>query len=715
MKSLSEKVNNKKISIAFLSLAVAAVSQSWAAENADKPAGKKPIEEIVVSGSRLSADIDTMPGSVTLIDSQSLSEQLSVTTDLGQILGSLVPGFGTTSASPANFHQTMRGRKPVFLVDGVPITQTLNDVGRELRMVDPAVIERIEVVRGSSALYGNSAGAGFVNYITKKGEQGDTQFSSEVGAQMSVSNFGDGIRPSFRQSAMGGSDRWDYQFVGYLEQTEGLYDADGDRIAPIPNGASGYADSDIYSYFGKVGYELEGGQRLEAAVTKYRQEQDTDYTLLPGDVSEGIKARAVRKQPGDEEESNQSHENLVAYINFSDSDVWGSGLRAQVFYQESESIFGYTANRFPLTTKPSAQTRTSSEKYGVRLDIHTPLELFGEEALLLWGLDYLRDDTFDDLIDGRLFAPTQKLDSRAVFAQLQFTPFERATITAGVRYETSTLEIEDFLSLFTLANITGGELDYDATPLNFGITYDLTDTYNLFAGYSEGFEVASAGRALRSWPADVNVEILDPEPNVVDSYEMGIRGSWVATEASVAVFYVESTNGQAFRPDPNNPTNNVIEVRSADEVYGIEFTLDTELSDSWRIGGTFAWLDGKEDTDDDGDYDKWLPNRRVPPKILTLYVEHDVAGWLLRAQGLYSGERDRFPATSTAFYEGKINDWFTLDLSATGKIGPGYLTVGLNNALNEDYYTHISESMQQDARYSKAPGATMTLRYKIDF
>lgn len=702
-----------RLAASVLSTAVASVSQVWAAETGET--ARLPLEEIVVSGSRLSADIQTMPGSVTLIDSDQLQEQMSVTSDMGAILSTLVPGFGTTSASPANFHQTMRGRKPVFLVDGVPITPTLNDVGREMRMIDPAVVERIEVVRGSSALFGNSAGAGFINYITKDGERGDAQFSTEVGVQSSLSSPGDGLCPTFRQSIEGGTERFDYTLIGYAEETGGYYDADGDRIAPIPNGASGSADSQVYSYFGKLGYDLDDTRRLEFSVNKFRQEQDTDYILEPGDVSRGIKATAVRKPDDYVEEASQAHENFVSYINYSDADLWGSSFTAQVYYQESESIFGYSATRFPLTEKPSAQTRTKSEKKGLRLDFHTPMEVFGRESTLLWGFDYLLDDTYDDLVDGRLFAPPQGLESTAVFAQWQFSPFERATITAGIRYEDATLEIDDFTSLFTLARISGGELDYDATPVNLGITYDLTDVHNVFFGYSEGFEVASAGRALRSWPVDVDVEILDPEPNIVDSYEVGLRSNWESVDATVSVFYVESTNGQAFRPDPANPSENVIEVRSADEVYGVEFTLNAALTDALSVGGNFSWLEGKEDTDGDGDYDTWLSSRRIPPKILTAFIEYDWHGWMLRAQGMYSGERKRFPSSSTAFYEGEINDWFTLDLSATGKLGPGYLSVGVNNATNTDYYTHISESMQQDSRNSKAPGATLTLKYRYDF
>lgn len=673
------------------------------------------LEEVVVIASRLPADLLTMPGSVTVIDNEELAKQLAVTSDLEMVLGQLVPGMSTSSSSPANFTTSLRGRKPVFFIDGVPITPTLNDVGRELRLIDPSVIQRIEVVRGSSALYGNSAGSGFINYITGRGEKNELNMFTEVGLQASMTSIGDGFRPSIRQGFSGGTDNIDYKVVGYYENIGGFYDADGDRIAPIPNGANGLADSDIYSIFAKVGWDFADDQRIEGMVSHYRQTQDTNYTLLRGDVSEGVKARAVLKDPDDTEESDQYQQNTVASLNYSHADILGSDFGTQVFYQESENIFGFSANRFPLTSKASAQSRSRSKKYGARVDIRTPLDFLGDGAQLLWGLDYLHDNTFDDVVDGRIFAPPQVLKSRAVFGQLQFPLMERFTVTAGVRYEKADLEISDFDSLFTLSHITGGTLKYSATPVNIGLTFNASDTINLFAGFSQGFEVASVGRSLRSWPVDIDVVLLDPDPNLIDSYETGVRGDWGNVRSTFAVFYTSSSNGLSLRPDPANPLNSVLEVRTADEVYGVEWTIDADLSDSWRTGGSFSWVEGKEDKDGDGKPETALQHRRIPPRKITAYVEHDLAsGWYVRLQGLYSGGRDKFPG-STAFYEGVINSWFVADISASGPVGPGVLSVGLNNMLNTDYFTHLSEAMQQDDRYSKAPGMTAMVRYRLNY
>lgn len=671
------------------------------------------IDEIVVNASRLPTTADGMPVSVTQISEAQLADQLAVTSDLGTILGTLVPGMSTGSQSPSNFHQTLRGRPPVFLIDGVPITPTLNSVGREARLIDPATISRIEVVRGSSALYGNSAGAGFINYVTKSGEPGPLTVTSELGLQASMTSPGDGLRPSLRLSAAGG-DRVDYRFSGYYEKTNGFYDADGDRIAPIPNGFSGLADSDVYSLFGRVGFEMTSNSRLEFTASHYIQEQDTDYKLAPGDVSLGIKATAVPKDAGDTEEAAQAHENTLFNASYSNNEFLGGTLRLQGYYQRSDSVFGMDFGRFPLTSKPDAQSDTNSEKVGYRLDLRTPIPALGDNAEIIWGSDFLNDKTVAGLVDGRVFAPTQEIDSLAFFAQLRATFLDDlVTFTGGVRHETTDLTVPDFQSLFTLANVTGGTIDYDAAPVNLGLSFALTESVELFAGFSQGFEVTSIARTFRSTPIDVDVTIAQPEPNEIDNTEIGIRGNWDNVVATFAAFYVESTAGQSFAVDPNNP-NNVFTRTFADEMYGYEATLDANLGQSWRAGGSFSWIEGKADNDLDGDYETPLQNRRIPPKKLTAYVERAVNDWTLRAQVLHSGGRDRFP-TSTSFWEGTINSWTGVDMSASGPVGPGTLTLGVNNLLNEDYFTHVSESAQQDNRYSKAHGATATLRYRWQF
>src|SRR5438105_1750228 len=144
-------------------LALPAVSQT------SSPAAT---ETITVSGSRLPASLRTMPQSVQVIDAEEIERQILVAPLISDILANLVPGISRGTNTSVNTYTSVRGRKPVVLIDGAPVTSTLNDTARELNLIDPDSIRRIEVIPGSSALYGNSAGAGFINFVTKGGDRG---------------------------------------------------------------------------------------------------------------------------------------------------------------------------------------------------------------------------------------------------------------------------------------------------------------------------------------------------------------------------------------------------------------------------------------------------------------------------------------------------------------------------------------------------------------
>jgi iron complex outermembrane receptor protein len=62
----------------------------------------------------------------------------------------------------------LRGRQVLVLIDGIPQSTPLRNGARDLRVIDPSAIERVEVIKGASAIYGNGADGGIINYITKR-------------------------------------------------------------------------------------------------------------------------------------------------------------------------------------------------------------------------------------------------------------------------------------------------------------------------------------------------------------------------------------------------------------------------------------------------------------------------------------------------------------------------------------------------------------------
>src|SRR5688500_14194537 len=118
------------------------------------------LSEVIVSAGRTRETIDEVPSSVSIVGLRTLQQNINITTNLGDILENRVPGLAPSTGLSSNFGQTLRGRSLLIMVDGVPQSTPLRNGAMDLRALDPAVIERIEVVKGATAIYGNGAAGG---------------------------------------------------------------------------------------------------------------------------------------------------------------------------------------------------------------------------------------------------------------------------------------------------------------------------------------------------------------------------------------------------------------------------------------------------------------------------------------------------------------------------------------------------------------------------
>lgn len=237
----------------------------------------------------------------------------------------------------------------------------------------------------------------------------------------------------------------------------------------------------------------------------------------------------------------------------------------------------------------------------------------------------------------------------------------------------------------------------------------MTDALSVFADFAQGFSVADVGLVLRDAPAGLSVKALNPEAQKVDSYEIGVRGEWETIQASLAAFYNQSDLGTTF-------DRNTLEViRAPERVYGLEAAVDMQVSDRWNIGSTLSLVEGENDVDGDDEYQA-LNGFRINPLKLTAYVENETApGWQNRLQLLYSGNRVRALDDGVNFRG--VGDYVTLDLISSLKLGSGTLRLGIQNLLDNQYFTPTSQLLRtrNNDSYTAAPGRTISLQYFLEF
>ena len=159
--------------VAFLSLAASqAHAQTDTAPQAATPASATPRgnqpNDIIVTGVLPQSERDVLQGT-SVLSGEALTRNLRPT--IGETLARL-PGVSATSFGPSASRPILRGfqgERIRVLTDGIGSFDVSNTSVDHAVIIDPLLAERIEVLRGPSALlFGSSAVGGVVNVVDKR-------------------------------------------------------------------------------------------------------------------------------------------------------------------------------------------------------------------------------------------------------------------------------------------------------------------------------------------------------------------------------------------------------------------------------------------------------------------------------------------------------------------------------------------------------------------
>lgn len=691
---------------------------------------------VVVTATRTEEEITEVPRSVTVITREEIEQQATLSRNLSDILGQLVPGLGAPTQSTSTITQTLRGREPAILIDGIP-QLTNRRFFTDLRTIDPSAIERIEVVRGPSAIYGGGATGGVINIITRSPSEDPFTATTEVGLDTAFNDAlltGDSISYVTQQSLSGTLDQFDYNLILSRTDTGIFYDAMGDRI-PVENTVD-ISDALSYNILGKVGFDLDDQQRLQASVNYFDDRIGTELLSDPiVDSIPGVQtSRALRIEGREFEDARPpGSRNTLATLAYTHNNLLGSQVDAQVYYRDYTSYSIPFDRRDNETLNAIVRGRLEEEEWGTRLGIETPLV---DELSLFWGADYSRErdlqffETFDpeefDETDGRIYrrigrideVPRYAIGSLGLFSQLQWDVSDRLLLTGGARYENIDFSVNDYTTVEGI-DIEGGDLNFSDTVFNLGTSYQLTNNIGIFANFAQGFSIPDLGRIIRD-PSNLPTQTIASDlritsPQKVDNYEVGVRGNWNSVQFSLAGFYNYSSLGSTVRPRDDDPL--LIEiVRAPQRNYGLEATIDVQPSDAWFLGAGVSWSEGENDEDEDGEF-LALSNRFISPIKITAYVENQTTStWRNRLQMLMSGSRDR--SFDVGVDDGTINSYLIVDFISSIAVGAGTFNIGIQNLFNTQYSPAFfqwaaGESGEFDSLGAAGRGRSLSLGYSF--
>lgn len=672
-----------------------------------------PMSEVVVTATRNSKSVDKIPGAVSVISQKELEAQYLLADDPSAALATYIPGYAPSRQKMSSTGESLRGRNTLILLDGVPQTNPLRGGMREGYVADTAIIERVEVINGASAMQGMGATGGIVNYITKSPKAEGTTHS--VNARLSSQLRHDSLDWKTGYTLQHKSGAFDLLAFGSIQQRGLGYDGKG-RPLGIESVQGDTMDSEGTDLFFKIGKNF-GEQRLQLTVNRFRMEGDGDYKQVPANFANGTPTSSTPGTPVGAAPRNKVETSSLEYRH---NELLGGSFNAQLFKQDFASLYGATnTSTFQdVTLAPAGklydQSEVVADKYGAKLTYVRPNTVI-DGLEFTAGLDYLRDRTKQWLAGtGRTWVPTLDFTSVAPFTQLEYE-IGALTVRGGVRHEDAKLDVDSYTTLAAYGSrlVQGGQRSFTKNVKNIGAVYRFSPQWSAFISSAEGFGLPDVGLVLRAVnrPGQSVATLFDMEPVVTRNNEIGVN--WRGALGNVGASFYDSRSklGTALRI--NSAGIGQLD-RVPTTVRGWEISGEVRPTRQLSAFGSYARTLGKTAATAGAPMDVALGARSQGPDKLVAGANWQ---WLpkanLRLQATKLKDRDINIGRSagTAILEEHFKGYTLVDLAGSYDSPWGKIGVGLENLTDRQYvgYYPQSASYKDAASYFAGRGRTLSL------
>jgi vitamin B12 transporter len=353
------------------------------------------LPEITITATRISTSPEKTSSSATVINSDEIAR--SQQTFVSDVLRG-EPGVDVvTTGQPGSQTQVfLRGASPdgtLVLIDGIPVNNAFNN-SFDFSTLPVNNIERIEILRGpQSTLYGSEALGGVINIVTKTGGGPPTgSLQTEYGSFDSLLTRGTFSASEGKLSFSGDGS---------------FHSTDNDRINSAYQGIN---------FSGHLGYQINDWLKA-SLLTTYLKSSDGS----PNDIYT------------DDPTANLKNENYLVGLTLEADpfDWWNSKLTMS--HSHERGNYNQPANAENFDTSDFSQTVAQRD----RVDFQNIFTLNEQNKILVGGT--FEDDSADYSDDGTygLSALANTIDTESAYAQYDYLPCERVTLTTGGRVDTS--------------------------------------------------------------------------------------------------------------------------------------------------------------------------------------------------------------------------------------------------------------------------------------
>jgi len=436
-----------------------------------------------------------------------------------------VPGVQVTdSGQPGLSRVRLRGeesRRTAILINSQEVTDH-HEVGTPLTL-HPALVERIEIIRGSGAvLYGSRALSGVVNFFTRKGGSKAVQATLQGGYDSANRGY------NAFASVYGNLQGLEYRVAWSESDYEERSTPEGD----MPN--TQFENTSAYLFLGKN----IGDHRLEYTYEDY---QSSSGIFIEDEVKTSFPLTDFSLETP--QRDRQKH---GVFYRWGIDNNWLKSIEANAFRQNSDRHFYSYVETIWYQRDINTIGELTTDGALAQLNIQ-PL---GKHDLIL-GLQYLNDEVDQNRhVDTLSWAPpfptgTQQIRDKASietwawFAQDQWQVTDRLSLTGGLRqyFVTGDLVYTDRES------ISPGSLDNDDEIIgSLGAVWEQSDGLRLRASVSQGYVYPSLLQLATG--AYAGSSFVNPDPDLKAetsvNYEVGARLQGGGLALDVTMFYTES-------------------------------------------------------------------------------------------------------------------------------------------------------------------------------
>lgn len=714
-------------SASLLALCAPALAQESGPDTDDNPSE----QTIVVTATRTKLPASALPLTVDVIDAVALGRQLQISGSTVDAVSALLPSFSPTREKLSGSGESLRGRSPLYAIDGIPQSTPVRDSSRDGYTIDPFFIDRVEVIYGSNALQGIGATGGVLNQVTVAPPQRDGVAVRTL-IQGSAADGFDGEALGAKLGGLLGyrAGAIDASIGATVERRGAFIDGHGNRIGV--DGTQGeIQDSDSWSLFGRFGYQLSPSARLDVIANHFELEGNANYVLVRGDRAAGIPASSERGDPLGEQPSNRAD---LLSASLTDDDLGGGVFTLQGFFSKTRDTFGGGA--FATFQDPAIdpdgglfdQSANQSRKLGGKVSYEREIPGF-EDLVLTGGFDMLFDRTKQFLVQtGRNWVPETDFRSLAPFAQANLALADGLVrVAGGLRYENVKLTVDDYetlavygatdtadLSTYRPVQVAGGSPSFDKLLVNGGLILEPVDGVRAYASYAEGYTIADVGRILRGIEDDgVDIDtFLSLEPVISNNREIGLEFDRGIVDASASYFWSSSDLGSLLVLG----LDGIYSVaRQPVDIKGFEANVGVEIPQlpGLRLQAAYSDLSGHTDADGDGQVDDDLDGANISPDRVNLTASYANGPLSLRLASRHYLSRGFSGQPAAANFEG----YTLLDAYVGYRTGFGEIGLAAQNLTDAFYITYDSDTVRvtDDARYYAGRGRTLTLSWRGEF